>query len=58
MIAPCSVNVYDVLDCYCFHVRRNLDRDELGDEIAKINVDIMIMKPLLVDSVDSFGTIG
>ena len=58
MVAPCSVNVYDVFDCYCLLIRRDPDRDELGDEIPKIDVDIMTAKPLLVDSVDNVRTLG
>ena len=57
MVALCSVNFYDVFDCYCLLIRRNPDRDELGDEIPKIDVNIMTAKPLLVDSVDDFRTI-
>ena len=57
MVAPCSVNVYDVFDCYCLLIRRNPDRDELGDEIAKIDVNIMTAKPVLVDGVYNIRTI-
>ena len=56
MVASCSVNVYDVLDCYCSLIRRNPDRDELGDEIARVDVKTMTAKSLLVNSVDNFRT--
>ena len=58
MVAPCFVSVYDVFDCYCLLIKRHPDRDELGDEIPKIDVNIMTAKALLVDGVDSFRTIS
>ena len=57
MVALSSVNVYDAFNRYCLLIRRNPDRDELGDEISKIDVNIMTAKPLLVDGVDNFRTI-
>ena len=52
------MNIFDVFDCYCLLIRRYPERDELGDDIPKIDVNIMTAKPLLVDSVDKFRTLS
>ena len=42
---------YNVFHCRFSPIRRDLDRDELSAEAPEIDIDMMIMKPLLIDGV-------